>query len=348
MRWRVGYAVKALLAHTLYSLGVLDLWRSRALRQRAVVLMYHRVLSAEARAATASHPGYLLSDATFARQMAYLKRCFTVLSERQFVQHLDEGRPFPDSSCLITFDDGWHDNLTHALPVLRRHDLPATIYLPVNFVGSRRLFWREGLTHGLVAAVQRVRSGAEPERLRAVLRAHGFEEVLAVTDNDPRRAVVEIVAQQARRGRQDDGALLDALQNILHVDIEALPTPDTFLSWAEVADMAAAGVSFGAHGVEHRLLGALPHAEAEHEVRESKRVVADHVDGPVLGISYPNGSVTPAVRAMVAAAGYRVAYTTEPGTVAAGDDRFMIKRVNVHEDMTGSTPMFLARIVGLF
>lgn len=347
--WRVRYAVKALIAHTLYYAGILDLMRSRALRNKAVVLMYHRVLTADERARTASHPGYVVSDKTFARHMACLKRRFTVLSEQQFVEHLDDGRPFPDSSCLITFDDGWHDNLTHALPALREHGLPAVVYLPVNFIGARRLFWREALTRVLLEAVRQCRRGdAGLDRLRAVLRTHGLEQVLAIADADPRAAVIEAVQQQAHRRMEDDGALLEELQDILGIDVEALETTDTFLTWEQVRAMAACGLSFGAHGLEHRLLGDLPAAEADREVRESMRIVADRVGAPVLGLSYPNGSVTPAVRAMVAAAGYRAAFTTEPGTVSVDDDRLLLRRVNIHEDMTRSTPMFLARIVGLF
>jgi len=264
------------------------------------------------------------------------------------VEHLDTGRPFPDSSCLITFDDGWQDNLTHAWPVLRALRLPAVIYLPVNFIGTTRLFWREALTHVLLEAVRRVRAeGSVSGDLRALLRAHALDHVLAIADDDPRDAVVAAVQQQAHRRMDDDGAILASIERELGVDVSALDTPDTFLSWDDVAALASGGIEFGAHGTEHRLLGALPVADAEIEVRESRRIVGERVGRPVLGLSYPNGSVTPAVRALVAAAGYRAAFTTEPGTVSAHDDRFMLRRVNVHEDMTRSTPLFLARMLGV-
>jgi peptidoglycan/xylan/chitin deacetylase (PgdA/CDA1 family) len=347
--WRLRYAIKASIAYTLYYLGILDLMRARVLRNKAVVLMYHRVLPAAQRARTASHPGYVVSDTTFARHMDCLSRCFTVLSEQQFVEHLDKARPFPDSSCLITFDDGWHDNRTHALPVLRAHKLPAVIYLPVNFIGTRRLFWREALTHALLEAIRQQRRGdVSSDAVRGVLDPHGLGHVLDIADPDPRHAVIEAVQQQAHRRMQDDGALVKVLEELLGVEVQAMETGDTFLSWEDVQEMSAAGISFGAHGVEHRLLGDLPPAEADFEVRESRRVVADRIGAPVLGLTYPNGSVTPAVRGMVEAAGYSAAFTTESGPVAATDDRFMLRRVNVHEDMTASTPMFLARIVGLF
>ena len=347
--WRARYVVKAVVARVLYSLGVLNLWQSRALRGKAVVLMYHRVLSAEARAQTASHPGYVVSASTFARQMACLKGRFTVLSEREFVGHLDEGRPFADSSCLITFDDGWHDNLTHALPVLRHHRLPAVVYLPVHFIGTRRLFWREALTHLVLRALHGLREGRDSDgRTQGALEALGLGQVLAIADPDPRAAVVEAVAQQAHRRMDGDDAVLRPLEQALDVRCADLPTPDTFLSWDDVRHMSREGIAFGGHGVEHRLLGELPAVEAEHEVRESMTLIAARTGSPPLGFSYPNGSHTSEVVEMVKAAGYRVAFTTEPGAVDARDDRFRIRRVNIHEDMTDTTPLFLARVLGLF
>lgn len=347
--WRLRYAIKPAIAHALFRLGILGLLRARRLRGRAVVLMYHRVLPADVRRRTGSHPGYIVSDTTFARQMAYLKRHFTVLSEQEFVAHLDAGRPFPEGACLITFDDGWRDNLEHALPVLRAQGLPAVVYLPVNFIGTRRVFWREALTAVLVTAVGRARSDARLRtELDALLGPVGLSGVLSITDRDPREAVIAAVDAQSHRRMQDDGALLRQLEQRLGIDVEASDTPDGFLSWPEVREMTAAGISFGAHGAEHRLLGELPVDDAEVELRESKRIVAEQLGRPVLGLSYPNGSVTPAVRALADAAGYRVAFTTRPGAVAPTDDRLMLARVNVHEDMTRSVPMFMARVVGLW
>ena len=345
--WRVSYAVKAAIAHTFYWLGILELWRRVALRNRAVVLMYHRVLSSAERERTGSHPGYVVGDQTFARQIEYLSKGFTVLSEQQFAQHLDDRRPFPSSSCLITFDDGWIDNLTNALPVLRRHRLPAVIYLPVNFIGRRRLFAREALTHLLWHAVMLARRGdSRLTSVRHVLEQHRLQHVLQITAANPMPLVIEAVAQSHRRV-QDSAQLIADLEAAMEVTIDNCETLDTFLNWDQVRHMASSDITFGGHGVEHRLLGELPPSEAEREIRDAMSAISTQV-GPVISFSYPNGSLTPAVRAMVQVAGYRFALTTESGLVESSDDRFTIRRVNIHEDMTRSTPMFLARILGLF
>src|SRR3712207_3686640 len=105
-RARLVYAIKVTIAYTLYYTGVFRVWQSIALRRKAVVLMYHRVLTPEARRRTGSHPGIVVDRRTFARHMAVLKRRFVVLSTEEFARHLERREPLPDSSCLITFDDG--------------------------------------------------------------------------------------------------------------------------------------------------------------------------------------------------------------------------------------------------
>lgn len=54
---RIKLAIKVGVSHVLYGLGLLQLWQALILRRKAVVLMYHRVLTREERARTGSHPG---------------------------------------------------------------------------------------------------------------------------------------------------------------------------------------------------------------------------------------------------------------------------------------------------
>jgi hypothetical protein len=51
---------------------------------------------------------------------------------------------------------------------------------------------------------------------------------------------------------------------------------------------------------------------------------------------------------LVKAAGFRLGFIANGGRVSAGDDPFTLRRINIYQDATATTPMFLARIVGLF
>ena len=334
--------------HALYYAGVLRLLQAIRLRRRAVVLMYHRVLTREQQQAVGSNPGIIVTRETFARQMACLKRGFTVLSADDFARRVRDGIPFDDSSCLITFDDGWRDNFDNAWPVLQAESLPALIFLPVNFVGTPRAFWRETLTLLLTRIRGEVRQ--DPQR-RAVytpiLSRLELSGILDVTGDDPRVAISEALEPLKRRPAEFINAAIGELAGAAGVSIVELTAPDRFMDWSHVEAMAGAGIAFGGHGAEHRLLGHLPDDEVDGEIQTTTTVMRQKLRAPAPAFSYPSGSWTPAVIDKIRRAGYQLGFTIEPGTVTAGDAPLTIRRINITEDMTATKPMFLARILGL-
>jgi peptidoglycan/xylan/chitin deacetylase (PgdA/CDA1 family) len=119
------------------------------------------------------------------------------------------------------------------------------------------------------------------------------------------------------------------------------------MDWTEVEVMAAGGVAFGGHGAEHRLLTYVSPDEAQAEIGVSKAVLDQRFARTSPTFSYPNGYCNAEVIDRVRRAGFRLAFTTRRGLVAAGDDRFTVCRYNIHEAVTATTPMFLARVTGL-
>lgn len=348
-RERISYASRIAISHALFYSGILDLIVRVRLRCRTVVLAYHRVLTPDERARTASQEGMVVEDRTFARQVALLSRRFTVLTLDEFADHLAGRVPFRGPCCLITFDDGWVDNINNALPVLLTYKVPAVMFLPVNFIGSRRLFTREALTHLLVRAIAASRK--EPD-CRDVLRAHlapvGLERVLDIDDEDPLPAVLTAVGAHRYASGPVFEALVAALSAELGVSAAELSDLDTFVDWSEVERLAQNGFAFGGHGAEHRVLTQVSPSTARCEVESSKGVLEARLAHPVQAFAYPNGGWNADVAQSVKAAGYRLAFTIDAGPVSCDDDPFALRRVNIHEGMTRSTPMFMARLAGIF
>lgn len=342
-------AVKRGLADAMYRAGLLHRRKQRMLRDRAIVLMYHRVLADDDLAVTGSHPGIIVHERTFAMHMALLARHFAVLSPEQFGAHLRDGQPFPDGACLITFDDGWRDNQERALPILRQFGLPALIFLPVNFIGQARLFWREALTHLLTLAIARVRQ--QPgvrQRLAGLLQPLQLTAILDLPQADPRAAISDTVGRLKDTAAETVHALVDGLADVLQVRVSDLGERDRFVDWTQVRGMVADGITFGGHGAEHRLLTHVPPAEARHEIQVAREQLAAHVTPPVWAFSYPNGNWTPAVADEVRAAGFALGFTTAAGPVAHTDDPYALNRVNIHEGATSTPALFLARLLGMF
>ena len=347
---RVKYAIKYAVAHLLYGIGLLQLWQRVALRRRAVILMYHRVLTPEEMRLSGSHPAMVIGCDTFAEQMAIVRKRFKILSMHEFSERIERKIPFENSSCLITFDDGWVDNYTNALPILRRHQLPAAVFLPVNFVGSNRLFWQESLVHLLVLAVMKTRSDPSSEaRLRSVLDPIGLGGVLVLRETNLCPPVIEAISKTG--GRLTPAtveAALGRLRNELGVENSDSQRTDRFVNWEQVAKMAESGVTFGSHGSEHRLLSEISVDDAREDIQKSKEVMDVYCKGVAPVFSYPRGYWTPQVAELVKRAGFRLAFLARGGTVSCHDDRFLLPRINICQAATESSPMFLARVVGLF
>lgn len=104
------------------------------------ILMYHRI----AADGPARLRDYAVPPAEFAAQMDWLRQNgYRALHLAEFEAALWDGAPLPDRAVLITFDDGYRDNMTAAVPVLERHRMPATIFLPTDFMG-RGADWDAG------------------------------------------------------------------------------------------------------------------------------------------------------------------------------------------------------------
>jgi len=343
---RARYLVKAGIAGAQDATGLLGRRLRKTFRHRAVVLMYHRVLPPADAALTWSHPGIVVERDTFARQMAALRRHFEVLSPDAFLAHLEGGQAFTRPACLVTFDDGWLDNYEHAWPILREHRIPALIFLPTAFIGTGAMFWQERLKGLLAGAIEGGRADADlREALRQRLAREGLSHLVDLPADRVRTAVMDAVHARKDGGVDGSSALIEDVARLA----AALPpsaSPDAFMSWEMVREMAAAGIVFGAHGVTHRLMTAIGLDEVRRELGEARATIAATLGDTPRTVSYPNGNWNADVAAAVRAAGYAAAFTTSEHAVTPADDAASIGRVNIHQDATAHVPLFLARLCG--
>ena len=111
------------------------------------ILMYHYIR--ELPANTPDRIGYGLSipPVTFDQQLAYLARAgFHGVTMSQVTNHVLTGAPLPPRPIALTFDDGYSDFYTAALPLLQRYHFTATTFLVVNFLGRPQyMSWQQAL-----------------------------------------------------------------------------------------------------------------------------------------------------------------------------------------------------------
>jgi peptidoglycan/xylan/chitin deacetylase (PgdA/CDA1 family) len=334
--------VKSVLASLLHRAGVHS-WRLRPhAAADTAILMYHRVIPRSERDPSVQ-AGMVVEPDTLDLHLRTLRAHFEIVPLSDLVTP-SHGGSRRKPRCVLTFDDGWYDFYRHAYPVLAKHEAPAAVFLPTDFVGTERWFWtdrlglllsrladpRDGagdaspsgdpLVEALVGA-----SGTQAARLEkaiTLLKPHGLERIECVLAELDSRA---------------DGA--------------KAPVGRAFLTWVEVREMAASGlVSFGSHTAGHPLLTTLTEEQARHELRKSMRdLIAQQVASPgFVAFSYPNGDYSPRLGEMVREAGYHLAVVTRHGWHGAGADPYAMPRIAVHQDIASTEAMLLSRIGGLW
>jgi peptidoglycan/xylan/chitin deacetylase (PgdA/CDA1 family) len=310
--------------------------------------MYHRVLPREEISRSLSHPGIIVSSRAFERQMRWLGRHLDMITPDRLIEHLRSGKPFKTGIGLATFDDGWRDNYLHALPIARRHGVPFTVFLPVAYVGTRRRFWQERTVHlvrQIRARYEGIRSMPSGAPSTAVMK--GLQPCLESGRERSDAAIGRFVAAMKEAGPEAVGRTLDELSAIAGVDRDTGDDEPDFLDWDQVSEMKACGVSFGSHGMSHQILTRAG-TDLNAELQGSKAVLEEKLGHEVRALAYPNGDFNEAVVKGAREAGFEVAFSTRRGYVSRDQDRFALSRINIHDHMTDTLPMFLARLVGLW
>ena len=134
------------------------------------VLMYHKVNDL---------PNNRMSMPTglFDEQMAQLKELgYVVVDLDAVLAHYTEGAALPDGAVLITFDDGYRDNLLNAAPVLHRHGYPAVQFVPLAYIGAEQPLPHEEpfAASGVLNPTVDWDEIAELERLGVRIESHGI------------------------------------------------------------------------------------------------------------------------------------------------------------------------------
>ena len=110
-----------------------------AWRPALVVLTYHRI--AEPGADRFYDPVISATPESFRAQVKWLRDHVRILTLDELIGQVETGSPWHGPVVLLTFDDGYRDNFDVAVPILRECNVPATFFIPTEFLESPRLPW---------------------------------------------------------------------------------------------------------------------------------------------------------------------------------------------------------------
>ncbi|MEZ4330515.1 MAG: polysaccharide deacetylase family protein [Myxococcota bacterium] len=293
----------------------------------AAVLMYHRVLPRSEARRLHVEPGMYVTPETFARHLGWLADAFAVLPLPEIVARLETGDPLPPRACAISFDDGWRDNLDHALPALVARRMPATIFVVTDRVGTDGAFWPDEVARRLaqettgrrVALLDAARLTVEGSSLDAILAA------LKTMPAEDRDAALERLRYETRDPIGPERELLD---------------------WTELDRLAGSGIAIESHSASHAILTGVSRDVVQTELARSLATLQAHGHARHALLAYPSGAFDRGIVEIARSVGYRAAVTTEVGLASGADDPLALPRVAVHEDIARTRAEFFRWIPG--
>lgn len=307
--------------------------RRKAAEPRLWVLMYHRILPRTDERFRQEEPGMVVTPESLDMHIQELKRHFEILSLEDWIQARNSGAELPKRACALTFDDGWLDNYQYAFPLLKKHNVPATLFAVADKIGTDFQFWPN-----IVAALL---INGEGRKLleHPVLNPAGMEEI------DPGNETISLAIKRLKI--RSDADIFEALEEIEWRRLYH-PSEPALMNWAQLNEMLSSGlVQVGSHTCSHaRLGGNLTEETLKCEIVHSRNLLEKQTERAVNLFCFPNGDYNQQALDLVQAH-YRAAVTTQRGINRESALRLHeLTRIGVHDDISCTRTLFNARLSG--
>lgn len=241
------------------------------------ILMFHNI----GKTAEYGPQKYSVTEEDFQRVISDLSDTYEFVPLSDIVSWLNGAKKLPDKTMAVTFDDGYLSTKEKALPILKRHNIPFTVYMPSEFLdipnpARFRLFQ-------FIENNDEISFELEKEKYD-----YGLE-----TPEEKKEAYNEIISVLDRLNVSDRHDFLNSA-GISEVE-EGLLMSEKDLKDLDSEEL----VSIGSHSTDHRNLTRIKLKDAKKSIKDSKKKLEDILGHKVSSFSYPFGSANEHVMKVV-------------------------------------------------
>lgn len=241
------------------------------------ILFYHRVAASVAKPDLLGRS--LLTAREFEKHLRHLQRFYHVVSLEQAAEILASRQAVPQNIVVITFDDGYRDNYSVAMPLLQKYNAPATVFVVSGAIDGAPLWF------------DRVHSWFKETRLSKV-RLSKLDSELDLTNSSGRGEGLSKVTSLMKKlsGKERVEAMAE-LRTRLEIPASGSAEDEpAMLNWDDLREMAQSRIfTIGAHTVTHPILPRIEGTDIRAEIEDSCHRINQELGQPVRFFAYPNG-----------------------------------------------------------
>lgn len=277
------------------------------LNQRPRVLFYHGVAE---RIADARIESESIQADDFERQLKYIRKHFNPVGADEFYERFVSGK-WEGREILLTFDDGYRNMLSTALPLLEKYDVPFILFLTVDNISDNKLF---------PTTINRLVNLASSAQTDPAIYLTISTKLKALPINQVEQITEELLA---RISPEELSELRDKYSSV---------NP---LNWEECRRIAESPLcTIGSHCMSHICCHAAQDlSEVRRQFEESRKEISRRLKVACDFLSYPNGNFTNDVKKIAESCGYKMAFSTKYEAIDRSEtDRMAVGRIYVPYD----------------
>ena len=263
----------------------------------------------------------------FKRQLDFFKENFSVVTMEEVIEAVQEGKRLPEKALLLTFDDGYIDNYTVALPLLVERGVQGSFFVPAKPLDKGGLL-EVNKIHFTLA------KGNEKDIVKDILDyslkiKEKLREKLNIADRDISEELYKRYAVSNGRDSIDTSFIKKMLQEVLpaknrteiidilfdkYVEVsEEVLANELYVNKTQLKVMKKLGMFIGVHGYEHSHLANLTETEQNKDLDSALCVMREFIDEDAWVMNYPYGSYNETTLRLIKSKGVVLGLTTKRG-----------------------------------
>lgn len=269
-----------------------------------------------------------LDTSLFRQQLDFFKDQFCVVRMEQVIDAATNGGTLPENALLLTFDDGYIDNYTFALPLLEEYGFQGSFFIPGKTFMEHRLLDVNKIHYILASEDIKTILPKLFERLnhyRGTEYCFPANEELFSTYAEESRfdnketIFVKRVLQTALPERVRNKISSDLFRSCVGISEEKLAY-ELYMTEEQIRTMKRHGMFIGLHGYDHYWLGNLSADEMKADIDKALDAMDPFIDRRAWVMNYPYGDYNDCVLDYVAHKGACIGLTTEVSPAFIGTD----------------------------